>query len=482
MSARSWCRLLAAALLLLLSSGGLTDGRAQTVAGTVATRMPAEETRRGQQEPLVLEVRRGRLMRLAGDASSVFVADPEIADVQVHSPGLVYLLGKRAGTTTVYAVDGEDRVLLRREVRVEHALSRLRSVLREVVPEAELRVISVDGGILVQGAVATPAEAEDVRQLASRFLGEKETLINRIQVTAPTQVSLHVRIAEVSRDVTRLFGINWDAAVAPGDFIFGLATGRAFASGGFPFQRLTDDNGPAGALAGRFSNGDIDINGLVDALEREGFLTVLAEPNLTALSGETAAFLAGGEFPVPVGADNGDIQIEFKQFGVSLAFTPTVLSGQRISLRVRPEVSDLSDNGAIVLDNIRIPALATRRAETTVELASGQSFAIGGLISSSTKSSLEKFPGLGDLPVLGPLFRSTRFQREESELVIIVTPYLVRPASTRLSTPLDRLRQPSELERLLEGRLVSRRVAPGAGGSAPANAPRLVGGAGFIIE
>ncbi len=351
-----------------------------------------------------------------------------------------------------------------------------------VVPEAELRVISVDGGILVQGAVATPAEAEDVRQLASRFLGEKETLINRIQVTAPTQVSLHVRIAEVSRDVTRLFGINWDAAVAPGDFIFGLATGRAFASGGFPFQRLTDDNGPAGALAGRFSNGDIDINGLVDALEREGFLTVLAEPNLTALSGETAAFLAGGEFPVPVGADNGDIQIEFKQFGVSLAFTPTVLSGQRISLRVRPEVSDLSDNGAIVLDNIRIPALATRRAETTVELASGQSFAIGGLISSSTKSSLEKFPGLGDLPVLGPLFRSTRFQREESELVIIVTPYLVRPASTRLSTPLDRLRQPSELERLLEGRLVSRRVAPGAGGSAPANAPRLVGGAGFIIE
>ncbi|HFD17072.1 MAG TPA: BON domain-containing protein, partial [Rhodospirillales bacterium] len=339
---RSMVAVLVAFLTLLVPA---TDGLAQPVAGAATARALADAgTPAHRDEPMVLEVRRGKLLRLAGDASSVFVADPTIADVQVHSPGLVYLLGKRAGSTTVYAVDSEDRVLLRREVRVEHALSRLREVLRQVVPEADVRVVSVDGGILVQGAVATPAQAEDVRQLAARFLGEKETLINRLQVTAPTQVSLHVRIAEVSREVTRLFGINWDAAVAPGDFVFGLATGRAFNSGGLPFARLTDDNGPAGALAGRFTNGDIDINGLVDALEREGFLTVLAEPNLTALSGETAAFLAGGEFPVPVGTDNGDIEIEFKQFGVSLAFTPTVLSGGRISLRVRPEVSDLSDN------------------------------------------------------------------------------------------------------------------------------------------
>ncbi len=472
-------RTLAALLLGALATG---EGAAQTPVASALSRPSAEPAARETGKPLVIEVRRGELLRLSGSASSVFVADPEIADVQVHSPGLVYLLGKRAGSTTVYAVDGEDRVLLRREVRVEHAMTRLRAALREIVPGADVRVASVDGGIIIQGAVADPAEAEDVRQLVSRFLGEKEALVNRLRVTAPTQVSLHVRVAEVSREVTRLFGINWDAAMAPGDFLFGLASGRAFADGGLPFSRLTDDNGPAGALTGRFSNGDIDINGLVDALEREGFLTVLAEPNLTALSGETAAFLAGGEFPIPVGVDDNDIEIQFKQFGVSLAFTPTVLSGGRISLRVRPEVSDLSENGAIVLQNIRVPALATRRAETTVELASGQSFAIGGLISSSTKSSLEKFPGLGDLPILGPLFRSTRFQREESELVIIVTPYLVQPAAQRLATPVDGLRQPSEIERLLQGRLAGRRLAPGRGASAVAEAPRLVGGAGFVIE
>ncbi len=472
---------------VLLATVGGADAGGQTPVASVLSRPAAEAgvqpVTRSASGPLVIEVHRGRLLRLGGDAASVFVADPDIADVQVHSPGIVYLLGKRAGSTTVYAVDDRDRILLQQEVRVEHALSRLRGALEEIVPGSDIRVVSVDGGIMIRGAVASPEEAEDVRQLVSRFLGEKETLINRLQVTAPTQVSLHVRIAEVSREVTRLFGINWDAAVAPGDFLFGLASGRSFtSSGGLPFERLTDDSGAAGALAGRFTNGDININGLIDALEREGFLTVLAEPNLTALSGETAAFLAGGEFPIPVGVDDGDIEIQFKQFGVSLAFTPTVLSGGRISLRVRPEVSDLSDNGAIVLDNIEVPALATRRAETTVELASGQSFAIGGLISSSTKSSLEKFPGLGDLPILGPLFRSTRFQREESELVIIVTPYLVRPAATRLSTPLDGLRQPSEIERILQGRLVARRPAPGSGGSAVAEAPRLVGGAGFVID
>ena len=478
---RRWWKTVAMALGFLLLQGGSGVARAQAVAeavGSAVGRGTADAAAGG----LVLEVHRGRLLRLSGAASSVFVADPGIADVQVHSPGIVYLLGKRAGSTTVYAVDAEDRILLRREVRVVHAVSRLRSALREIVPEADIRVLSVDGGIVLQGSVTSPREAEDARRLASRFLGEKEELINRLVVTAPTQVSLHVRIAEVSREVTRLFGINWDTALSPGDFMIGLASGRAFNSGGPPFLRLTDENGPAGALAGRFSNGDIDINGLVDALEREGFLTVLAEPNLTALSGETAAFLAGGEFPIPVGVDNGDIEIEFKQFGVSLAFTPTVLSGNRISLRVKPEVSDLTENGAIVLQNIQIPALSTRRAETTVELASGQSFAIGGLISSSTKSSLEKFPGLGDLPVLGPLFRSTRFQREESELVIIVTPYLVRPAKQRLASPLDGMRQPSELERILQGRLVGRRPAPGRGGNAIAKAPRLVGGAGFVIE
>ncbi|GBD45150.1 Type II secretion system protein D [bacterium HR40] len=432
------------------------------------------------ERALVVEIGRGRLVRLSEPASGVFVADPAVADVQVHSPRVVYVLGKKAGQTTVFVVDAEDRPLLRLALEVRHAVDELRALVTRAVPESAVTVTSLPGGLMLEGSAPSPVAAADIRALAGRFLGEGEQLIDRLRVTAPIQVSLHVRVAEVSREVTRLFGINWDNVVAPGDFVFGLATGRPFGGGAGNVSRLTDAEGTAGALSGAYRNGDVDINGLLDALEREGLVTVLAQPNLTALSGETAAFLAGGEFPVPVGTDNGDIQIEFKQFGVSLSFTPTVLESRRISLRVRPEVSELSDNGAIVLQNITIPALATRRAETTVELASGQSFAIGGLISSSTRHRLEKFPGLGDLPVLGPLFRSTRFQRDESELVIIVTPYLVQPvAPTALSDPVQGVRPPNEIERLLHGRLAARLGgAPAGGGSLP----RLRGGAGFALD
>ena len=232
-------------------------------------------------------------------------------------------------------------------------------------------------------------------------------------------------------------------------------------------------------MTGSYNNGDVSINGIVDALEREGLVNVLAEPNLTALSGETASFLAGGEFPVPVGQDdNNNIEIQFKQFGVSLAFTPTVLSAGRISLRVRPEVSDLSDKGAIKLNDLVIPALSTRRAETTVELGSGQSFAIGGLISNTTRNNLDKVPGLGDLPVLGTLFRSTNFRRSESELVIIVTPYLVAPVgSGQLATPRDALEDP-ERPRATDRRpdrahlAAARRGAPHCGRAASAGRRR----------
>ena len=434
---------------------------------------------------LVLEIRKGQLLRLERPAAAVFVADPEVADVQAHSPTLVYVFGRRSGATTLYAVDENEDVLVRREVVVEHHLSGLQSVIREVAPDSRIEVRSVDGGIILEGAVRDAVKAQELREIAGRYLGENETLINRLTVAAPTQVNLRVRVAEVSREVTKLFGINWEGIFSPGDFLFGLATGRAFTTGGgLPFLRSSDAGGVGNSLSGSYANGDVSVNGIIDALEREGLVNVLAEPNLTALSGETASFLAGGEFPVPVGQDDDNsIQIQFKQFGVSLAFTPTVLNAGRISMRVRPEVSDLSDKGAIKLDSLVIPALSTRRAETTVELGSGQSFAIGGLISNSTRNNVDKVPGLGDLPVLGPLFRSTRFQRSESELVIIVTPYLVAPVGgAQLATPRDGLEDPSDLQRLIEGRLARTSMRPGEEPALAAGRRRLVGPAGFMLD
>jgi pilus assembly protein CpaC len=421
-----------------------------------------------------LEVRKGRIIRLERPAAAVFVADPDTADVQVHSPSLVYLLGRRAGTTSLYAVDERDRVLLRRDVVVTHNLNGLRAVMRHIAPQDRPEVASIDGGIVLDGAVADPRTAQDLREAASRYLGQDEALVNRMTVSAPTQVNLRVRVAEISREAFRLFGFNWEALLSPGDFVFGLATGRPLLGASGLGSRFIDSAGTAGAISGSYHSGNVDIDGVVDALEREGFVNVLAEPNLTALSGETASFLAGGEFPVPVGVDDDEIKIEFKQFGVSLAFTPTVLGPDRISLRVRPEVSELTDNGAIKLNGLEIPALATRRAETTVELGSGQSFAIGGLISNATRSNIEQLPGLGSLPVLGALFRSSNFRRQESELVIIATPYLVRPAETAtLAVPNAAFRAPTDLERILQGRVA---VATAAGLS------RLAGPAGFTLD
>lgn len=424
----------------------------------------------GAAAALDLEVRQGKLVRLERPAASVFVADPDIADVQAHSASLVYVFGRRAGVTTLFAVDGDENLLFSSVVTVEHPVTRMRQVIQSLGLASSVDVRSIDGGILLAGDVADPATAEDLRELVTQFVGENEVVLNRLSIRAPTQVNLRVRVAEMSRDVTKIFGISWDNALAFGDFALGLSTGRPFAA--------------ANTVSGSFENDNVTIDGVIDALEREGLVTVLAEPNLTALSGETASFLAGGEFPVPVGTENNDIQIEFKQFGVSLSFTPTVLSRNRIGLRVRPEVSDLSENGAITLQNIVIPALATRRAETTVELGSGQSFAIGGLISNSTRNSLEKVPGIGDLPILGTLFRSTSFRQRETELVIIVTPYLVEPRAERnFALPTDGFRPPTQLELILDGRLAGSYPRPGpTAQSTGVDGLRLAGPAGFVID
>ncbi len=333
---------------------------------------------------------------------------------------------------------------------------------------------SVPGGIVVSGDVNSSDDASRAVALLDGFLGQGDKVINQINVRSPTQVNLRVRIAEMSRQVEKELGFNWNAAFNDGSTKLGLFTGQ-------PGPSANPDT-----IAAQVVKGNFNVLAMIDALAQEGIITTLAEPNLTAVSGETASFLAGGEFPIPVGVTPttgiAQIQVQFKQFGVSLAFTPTVLSGQRISLKVRPEVSQISNDFSITLDSIKIPGLQVRRADTTVELASGESFAIAGLMDNRTTNSLAKLPGAGDIPILGPLFRSTSFQRNESELIIIVTPYVVNPtrvAQRDIPTPVDGYKPVTDLERMLGDHLGQVQKAPGPGAPMSEKGQHLQGDAGF---
>ncbi|WP_309087445.1 type II and III secretion system protein family protein [Phenylobacterium sp.] len=381
---------------------------------------------------LKVEAGKGRLIRLDRPAATVFIADPKIADVQVKSPTLVYVLGKAPGATSLFALDGKEQMIANLAVNVAIDTARLSAALKRHAPNSQIEVESVDGALILSGKAGSAAEGADVLRIASQFLpgdGEAKSgrLINRIAVEQTNQVNLRVRVVEVSRDARKLIGVNWNAVGQIGSGAIGLATGRDV------LTRLVG----ADAVAGSYRDGDVDVNVLVDLLSRKGLVKVLAEPNLTAVSGEPASFLAGGEYPIPVAQEDEKITVEYKQFGVSLAFVATVMDGGRISLNVRPEVSQLSEAGAVTINQLTLPALTTRRAETTVELGSGQSFSIAGLLQNTSNDVVRKMPGLGDIPVLGQLFRSKDFQKSESELVIIVTPYLVKPSRQKLATPED---------------------------------------------
>ena len=429
---------------------------------------------------LQLEVNKGRLVRLDRPAGTVFIADPEIADIQVKSPTLVYLMGKKPGETTLYAVDEGENVLASVAIRVTVNLSRLRDAIRALDPRSDVNVTSIDDTLVLEGVVRSASIAEDVRRLAVRIAGDEEAVINRLGVDAPNQVNLRVRIAEVTRGVDKQLGFNWQVLGTLGGLSLGLATTNPFTGAVGILNSLGNLTQGASAV---FDAKGWDFNAVIDALEEEGLVTILAEPNLTALSGETASFLAGGEFPILVPEGNDRVTIEFKKFGVSLAFTPTIIGENRINLHVRPEVSQLSSKNSVTLNNFVVPALIVRRAETTVELGSGQSFAIAGLLQNNVTHDIRKFPFLGDIPVLGALFRSDRFQRDESELVIIVTPYIVRPASrTRLAAPTDGFVPPHDIERLITGGTHRRNPVAGKPRTVDGNGKALIGPVGFQLN
>lgn len=428
-----------------------------------------------------VEVNKGEMVRLETPANSVMVADPSIADIQVVSPKMIYVNAKKIGETSIYALGNNDATVLDATIEVTHNLSRLNRTIKQMVPDADVQLKSIDGGMVLEGFVDTPMQSETVRSIVSGFMGREDRLVNMMSTNGSDQVTLMVKVAEVSRNELKRFGIHLENFVNTGNFLFSLAQGRDFTGAGGSLLR----NGSDSSLFGAFNTGNTSIQGVIDALESQGLVSVLAEPSLTTTSGKTANFLAGGEFPIPLVDADGQITVQYKSFGISLNFTPTVLAKEKISLAVSPEVSNIAaitNLQTSAATTFAVPTLQTRRAQTTVELGSGQTFAIAGLFKNDRSNSVDRFPGLGELPVLGALFRSQQFRNDQSELVILVTPYVVRPVSEKLATPLDGYTPPTDLERILLAKHYQQAPIPSERESASTDLPELHGDGGFILQ
>ena len=429
---------------------------------------------------ITLPVGKTRLINLPVDARDVMVANPEIVDVVVKTARKVFLVAQSVGDTNVFFLDSEGRVALRLEVRVEVDMTALRKALAEILPNETIEVTAVNTDIVLTGTVRSPKASEDARQIARRFVEDDENVVNMLSVLGGQQVFLQVRVAEVKRDIfkqlgidltlglTRTENIGFDMTTSVPTGVTGLtvASVNAFATGTFVF-----DSGPR------------SLTTVIKALESEGLVKNLAEPTLTAVSGETATLIAGGEFPIPIPTEEpGVFTIEFKPFGISLNFTPVVLESGRISLKVSTEVSALAfgaGSGALTVQDITVPALTLRRAETTVELPSGGSLVIAGLLQDDITNTVTGIPGLMNLPILGALFRSQEFQRNETELIIMVTVYLVEPVAERaLALPTDGFAPASDVDMYLFGRLHKIYVKPDL--EPPAG--QIEGPVGYIME
>ncbi|QEA17415.1 type II and III secretion system protein family protein [Novosphingobium ginsenosidimutans] len=423
---------------------------------------------------VVLSIGKGQLVTIGGNMADVFVANDSVADVQVKSQRQLYVFGKAGGETTVYASNAAGDVIWSANVRVGSNIDSVDQMLRMAMPDAKVAVSTMGTNtFLLTGTIASPEDASEAKRLVEAFVGKEANVITRLKTATPLQVNLRVKFAEVSRSLVKQIGASLTSVDDSGGFKFGIGQGPAFKQVAPSFvDPVTGLRQPMGPLAvGNNYKGDgynivnqaangttiaaagrlfgMDVLGALDLGETLGLVTSLSEPNLTALSGETADFLAGGEYPIPISQGLGSTSVEYKRFGVSLAYTPTVLANGRISLRVRPEVSELSSQGSIQLNGFNVPALTVRRAETTIELGSGQSFMIAGLMGNNAQNTVKKMPGAGDLPILGSLFRSTNFQRGETELVIVVTPYLVNPVDANdIKLPTDGYQNPTDIQRV----------------------------------
>ena len=423
---------------------------------------------------LTVESGTGKVLSLTTPASNIFVADPKVAEVRPASPTSLFVFGLSAGRTTVAVMDGDGNLLTQYEITVQPSSFGAREAqgaIDHLVPGNRVKVQAQGKGLMLTGSVKNPADAAQAMMIAKGYVADGTSVDNQIVVESPVQVTLNVRIAQMSRNVVRNLGINWQALATLGTIAHLPAlTLNANAS-------LLSCTASGGSTSGSLTLcPGASFNGVIDALAKDNLAHILAEPNLTVISGQAASFQVGGEYPIPVSQNNGSTSITYKNFGVMLSFLPTVLSDGRINMHVKPEVSELSNQNSITIGTITIPGLTVRRAETTVELGTGESFAIAGLLQQTTNDNGNGIPGLGDVPVLGALFHGNQFSRTETELVIVVTPYVVRPVARpgALRLPTDGYTPPPDIERLLLMRQVSPRKAP-----VPVSIP---GNAGFIVQ
>ena len=432
---------------------------------------------------LSLEAGTGRMIPLSGRAANVFAADPKIAEVRPASATSLFVFGVAAGHTSIAAIDASGRAVGSYSVDVlpNSGPSREADRLLGTQGQEGITATSGENSLILSGEAATAAAAGDALVTTRAAMGKDGQIVDRLHVNGSVQVNLRVRIAEMSRTLTRELGVNWQSVNALGT---SAVAGASFAA---PIAAINAVQSSFSFLS-RFkaAGRPVTLDTVIDALSEDQLIHVLAEPNLTTMSGEPASFLVGGEFPIPVASFDNNVTVEFKQYGVSLTFNPTVLSDGEISLHVRPEVSQLTTQGAVSISEsnsvIQIPALTVRRADTTVELGSGQSFAIAGLLQDSTTQTGLGLPFLGDIPILGALFRSDSFQRNQTELVIVVTPYVVKPADnpSELKLPTDGWTPPNDLERILLLRQSGRGRSDAA--TTTAGPMRIPGDAGFMVE
>lgn len=461
----SWAPALAAAPQAQHPAANLDESTARVI------RLAARNGQPGNQR-IVLGLHKAVVVELDTDAKDVLVSSPDIVDAVVRTPRRIFLMATKTGQTNAFFFDDAGHQISSLDIQVERDVADLSQMMKDDLPNSAIKVTAINDNVVLSGSVSSAVESTRAADLAASFAGDPKKVVNLLTVAGGEQVMLKVRISEMQRVIAKQLGVNMAGiGVLGGSTPLALSTNNQFSLVG---QALNDLSGgqigqvctsKAAVLAGGCNN----VQGTFTAIERVGLLHTLAEPNLVAVSGETAKFLAGGEFPVPAARDQqGNISVMFKQFGVGLSFTPVVLSNGRISLQLSTEVSELTNTGAFTLQGgtittpngtvqtggVTIPALNVRRADTTIELPSGGSFAIAGLMQHTTKQQIDAFPGLKELPVLGALFRSRDFQNDETELVVLVTAYLVSPTSeAQLATPSDGFITPGDPETILLGHL-----------------------------